>query len=140
MPPVPLGSAEERVGVTGLVRRWVGHQSRGCGLLAWWQSLLIALGSGGLTAGVALFGVQRTIRSSDSATTQREVAAKREEWWRRFSWAAELSLDDSQRRAASGQRLLETLARSPLAEPGDLELMYAFPARVLDSIEGASLA
>lgn len=65
---------------------------------------------------------------------QREKAARREEWWRRFTWAAELALDESPTKRATGLRMLTQLAQSELAQRDEYLILDAFPGRVLDEM------
>lgn len=90
----------------------------------------------GLLAVVGGFvGARMSVRGSDRATTQREVAARREEWWRRFTWAAGLALDDSSARRAAGLRVLAQLALSDLSQRDEYLILDAFPGRVLGESE-----
>src|SRR5215470_8408618 len=66
-----------------------------CLVNPWAQAAISALIGLSAAAG-ALFGVLRSVRGNDRATQQRELAGRREEWWRRFVWAAELTFDQSQ--------------------------------------------
>lgn len=90
----------------------------------------------GLLAVVGGFvGARMSVRGSDRATAQRAVAARREEWWRRFTWAAELTLDDSSTKRASGLRVLTQLALSDLSQRDEYLILDAFPGRVLGESE-----
>lgn len=93
-------------------------------------SLLVGL----ITAGGALIGVRHMARGNDRATEQREVAARREEWWRRFTWAAELALDESPAKRVAGLKLLAKLAQSELAQRDECLLLDVFQERVLDAL------
>ncbi|GAB3474075.1 hypothetical protein [Amycolatopsis cihanbeyliensis] len=93
-------------------------------------SLLVGL----LTAGGALFGVRHAVRGNDRATEQRDLAARREEWWRRFIWAAELALDESPAKRVAGLKLLGKLAQSDLAHRDECLLLDVFQGRVLDTL------
>lgn len=93
-------------------------------------SLLTAL----VAAAGAFLGVRLSVRGGDRATVQREGAARREEWWRRFTWAAELALDESPTKRAAGLRMLTQLAQSELAERDEYLMLDAFPGRVLDEM------
>lgn len=59
------------------------------------------------------------------AARLRERGARREEWWRRVQWAADLALGDDRRRSV-GLYILGTLAGSRLATDDDLQLLDAF--------------
>ncbi|GAA4529368.1 hypothetical protein [Amycolatopsis samaneae] len=93
-------------------------------------SLLVGL----LTAGGAFVGVRHTVRGNDRATEQRELAARREEWWRRFTWAAELALAESPAKRVTGLKLLTELAQSDLAQHDECVLLDVFQDRVLDTV------
>lgn len=98
-----------------------------------WQ-VLLSLVAGSITATAAWFGVRHTVRGNDRATQQRELAARREEWWRRFTWAAELALAESPAKRGAGLKLMTVLARSDLAQDEEWQLLYVFQARVLDTL------
>lgn len=93
-------------------------------------SLLTAL----VAAAGAFVGVRLSVRGGDRATVQREKAARREEWWRRFTWAAELALGESSTKRATGLRMLTQLAQSELAQRDEYLILDAFPGRVLDEM------
>lgn len=76
-----------------------------------------------LTAGGALLGVRLAVRGNNRA-----------EWWRRFTWAAELTLEDSAIKRVTGLKLLTKLAQSDLAQHEDWLLLDAFHERVLDEL------
>ncbi|UMP00015.1 hypothetical protein [Amycolatopsis sp. EV170708-02-1] len=100
-----------------------------------WLQAGLSLGVGLLTAGGALIGVRHVVRGNDRATEQRELAARREEWWRRFAWAADLALsDDSPAKQTAGLQLLVTLAESDLAQRDESQLLYVFQKRLLDEL------
>lgn len=82
----------------------------------------------------AYFGVRHTAKGNDRATQQRDLAARREEWWRRFVWAAELALDDSPVKRVVGLKLLTKLARSDLAQRDEALLLDVFQGGVLDKL------
>lgn len=99
-----------------------------------WLQIVLPVVVGMLTAGGAFLGVRHSVRGNDRATEQREFAARREEWWRRFTWAAELSLDDSDAKQEAGLLLLAELAKSDLAQREECLLLYVFQARLLDPV------
>ena len=99
-----------------------------------WAQIALSVGIGLLTAGGALVGVKLSVRGNDRATRQREYAARREEWWRRFTWAADLALDESATKRVAGLRLLAKLAQSDLAGPDEYLLLDAFHERVLNKV------
>lgn len=53
------------------------------------------------------------------AARLREKGAKREEWWRRVQWAADLALGEDVPRQTAGLGMLGKLAHSPLATDAD---------------------
>ncbi len=99
-----------------------------------WAQAALSLATGLLTALGALYGVRHSVRGNDRATVQRELAARREEWWRRFTWAAEMSLSDVPAKRVAGLTMLTQLARSELAQREDLLLLDDFHARILDKV------
>ncbi|MEU7957761.1 hypothetical protein [Micromonospora humida] len=94
------------------------------------MSVLVGL----MTAVGALIGVRLSVHGSDRATEQRELAGRREEWWRRFTWAAELALDDAPVKRVTGLKLLTKLAQSELAKRDECLLIDVFQGRVLDEL------
>ncbi|MGH3925756.1 MAG: hypothetical protein ACRDTT_23335 [Pseudonocardiaceae bacterium] len=88
-----------------------------------WAQAGLSLAVGLLTAGGALLGVRLAVRGNNRA-----------EWWRRFTWAAELALDDSSVRRMTGLKLLTKLAQSDLAQRDDYLLLDVFQGRVLDEL------
>jgi hypothetical protein len=88
-----------------------------------WLQAGLSLAVGLLTAGGALLGVRLAVRGNNRA-----------EWWRRFTWAAELALDDSATKRVTGLKLLTKLARSDLAQHDDYLLLDVFHERVLDEL------
>ena len=64
-------------------------------------------------------------------TRQREFAARREEWWRRFEWAASLAVSDAEPSKTAGLHLLTTLGESHLAGPDEAKLLESFSQAVL---------
>lgn len=99
-----------------------------------WLQVSLSLLVGLLAAGGALIGVRHTVHGNDRSTEQRELAARREEWWRRFTWAAELALDDSPAKRVAGLKLLAKLAQSDLAQRDECLLLDVFQGRVLDKL------
>jgi hypothetical protein len=99
-----------------------------------WLQLALSLAVGSVTAAAAVFGVRLSVRGNDRATDQRELAARREEWWRRFTWAAELALDEAAHKRVVGLNLLTTLALSDLAQREECLLLDVFQSRVLASV------
>lgn len=71
-----------------------------------------------LVATVALYVGLRTVR-------QRDLADRRDQWWKRFAWAADLTLSDEGHRRDLGLRSLDLLAGSRLGGDEELELLDA---------------
>lgn len=69
------------------------------------------------------------------AARLREKGAKREEWWRRVQWAADLALGDDPRSQAAGLNILGKLAGSPLATDDDAQLLAIFSGPELDTLD-----
>lgn len=88
-----------------------------------WLQTGLSLAVGLLTAGGALVGVRLSVRGTNRA-----------EWWRRFTWAADLALDDSPVKRVVGLKLLAKLAQSDLAQQDDYRLIDVFQERVLDEL------
>ncbi|RSN34686.1 hypothetical protein DL990_13720 [Amycolatopsis sp. WAC 01416] len=98
-----------------------------------WQIAITAV-LGVLATSGAFIGARLGARANDRATEQRELAARREEWWRRFTWAAELAMDESSSKRALGLSLMLKLARSELAKQDEYQLLDVFHQRVLGEI------
>lgn len=109
--------------------------------MSWWQSLLVALAGGAVTAGAALYGViytarvtrenvrvtvEKTVASQDHATAIQEAAARRRDWWEQFSWAAQLCLETDPTKQETGLRMMPELGKSELLSTSELRLLYAF--------------
>jgi hypothetical protein len=73
----------------------------------------------GLGASLSYFGARAGALASDRATDQREVAARREEWGRRFATALSLLGEPDQRERRIGRALLAQLLDSELATDED---------------------
>jgi hypothetical protein len=86
-----------------------------------WLQISLSLAAGLLTAGGALLGVRLSVRGSNRA-----------EWWRRFTWVADLAHDDLSGKRMIGLELLAKLAQSSLAQRDDYLLLDAFHERVLN--------
>lgn len=100
---------------------------------AWTQSAVSFLGSLlGVVGGVAI--ARLTVRGNDRATNQRELAARREEWGRRFIWAAELVLDESAIKRTIGLNILAKLALSDLAGRDEYLLLDSFQKPILERL------
>lgn len=116
-----------------------------------WLQVALSLGTGVLTAGGALLGVRYSVKATDRATGQREIAAqrdveqrelaaRREEWWRRFTWAAEQATEETQEKRSAGLALLGHLATSKLAGEDEYLLLKSLTERLenLRQEEGAA--
>lgn len=69
-------------------------------------------------ASVALYVGLRTIR-------QRDLADRRDQWWKRYQWATDLTLAGDEHARRMGLEVLELLGRSALAGPEEIELLEA---------------
>jgi len=69
-----------------------------------------------LVASAALFVGLRTIR-------QRDQADRRDQWWKRAQWAADLSISEDPHHREVGLTALEVLATSALAGDEELTLL-----------------
>lgn len=69
-----------------------------------------------VVASVALFVGLRTVR-------QRDLADRRDQWWKRYQWATDLTLDPDVHRRDLGLRVLELLAASRLAGSEEIDLL-----------------
>ncbi len=67
---------------------------------------------------VALFVGLCTIR-------QRDLADRRDQWWKRFAWAIELTVGDDLAAKDLGLDVLDLLGRSALAGREELEILEA---------------
>lgn len=88
-----------------------------------WLQTGLSLVVGLLTGGGALIGVRMSVRGNNRA-----------EWWRRFTWAADLALDEAPVKRVAGLELLTKLAQSDLAQRDDYLLLDVFQGRVLDEL------
>lgn len=68
-----------------------------------------------VTAVAAITAAALSWWAGHQSTGQRERQGRREEWWRRFQWAIELAMSDSERKSQVGVALLDALANSSLA-------------------------
>jgi hypothetical protein len=69
-----------------------------------------------VVATVALYVGLRTIR-------QRDLADRRDQWWKRYQWATDLTLHEDVHRRDLGLRVLELMASSRLAGPEEIDLL-----------------
>ena len=91
----------------------------------WWATVLVGV----LTVAGAGLGAWIGAKRAARDTRQRELAAAREEWFRRLQWAGGLALEPDDARRLAGLAVLDALARSPLAGPGELDIIEAFNRR-----------
>lgn len=82
-------------------------------------AILVQLLIGVATVGTAYRVGRRNIDEASRGTQQREDAARREEWWRRFSWALAAIASDNDRESQLGYVVLSVLVESPLAGPDE---------------------
>lgn len=80
-----------------------------------WVTLIVGL--------VATIGVLVTWQ-------QKNTADRRSEWWRRTSWALDLTFSDAQEKRRLGWSLLLALAASKLVTKGDSDVMQAVAEHV----------
>ncbi len=92
--------------------------------ITWFSGFL-----GGLVGAVA--GALIGGHYSRLETRQRERAARREEWWRRFEWAASLAVSDTEPSKTAGLHVLTTLGESRLAGADEARLLESFSQAVL---------
>lgn len=99
----------------------------------WWVTLLV----GALTVGGSFLAARIGSKRTLEATDQRENAAAREEWFKRFQWATELTLRTDAAAKVAGFAALSQLASSRLAGADDLKLLAAVNANAgLNELEG----
>ncbi|KMO69818.1 hypothetical protein [Mycolicibacterium chlorophenolicum] len=80
-----------------------------------WVTLIVGL--------IATVGVLVTWR-------QKNTADRRSEWWRRTTWALELTFSDAQEQRRLGWSLLLALAASKLVTKGDSDILQAIAEHV----------
>ncbi len=108
-----------------------------------WLPTVLSLVTGVITATGALLGVQLTVKGNDRATgqrdlasqrdvDQRELSARREEWWRRFTWAADLTMDESATKRSIGLQLVKKLTESELAGKDEYVLLESLTEQLGD--------
>ena len=85
---------------------------------------------GFITAVAAVAAALLAWWAGKQATGQRELQARREEWWRRFQWATGLAISADERQSRIGLALLVALSDSSLASHDELGAM----ATVADEI------
>lgn len=85
---------------------------------------------GVITAVAAVAAALLAWWAGKQATGQRELQARREEWWRRFQWATGLAISPDERQSRIGLALLVALSDSSLASHDELDAM----ATVADEI------
>ena len=85
---------------------------------------------GVITAVAAVAAALLAWWAGKQATGQRELQARREEWWRRFQWATSLAISPDERQSRIGLALLVALSDSSLASRDELDAM----ATVADEI------
>ena len=69
-----------------------------------------------VVATVALYIGLRTIR-------QRDLADRRDQWWKRFIWAADLTLSEEDHRRDLGLRAMDLLASSAMAGDEEIDML-----------------
>lgn len=91
----------------------------------WWLTVLVGACT---VAGSFLVVRIWPRRAHRSAAEQRERASARAEWFRRFRWAAELTLQPEPAAQTAGFAALDVLAESELASKDDVNLLAAVQA------------
>jgi hypothetical protein len=84
-----------------------------------WLVPVSALVGAGMGASLSYLGARAGVRANDRATDQRETAARREEWGRRFATALSLLGEPDLRERRIGRALLAQLLDSELATVED---------------------
>jgi hypothetical protein len=116
--------------------------------MAWW-ALVVQLIVGAATIGVAFrVGTRNTrvnqqigtrnAQEAANATHQREVAARREEFWKRFTYALTVTGSPNPADARVGFRLLGALISSDLATEEDVALAESISQAILAELDQAA--
>ena len=99
-----------------------------------------------MTSGQLMLGLLTVLASASTAffvwranyreTSQREQAARREEWWRRFQWATEMALSGEPDKTNIGVLLINAAVDSQLAGVDEQQAAYL----VLGEVARSALA
>ena len=100
-----------------------------------WLAVAVQLVVGVATIAVAFRVGTRNAQETAHATRQREVAARREEFWKRLTYALTAAGSQNLAEAQVGFALLATLVQSELASPEDRELARAAGRAVLQPLD-----
>lgn len=76
---------------------------------------------------MSVAGVTATIwqkqLSESRARKEHATQEARNEWWRRYQWAAELAISEQPEQQALGLQVLDSLLRSPLATDSETDMI-----------------
>jgi hypothetical protein len=101
-------------------------------------TIVAAFRVGTRNARVAELVGTRNAEETANATLQRETAARREEFWKRLTFALTATANENPAEARLGFSLLAELAKSDLASPEDRALARAASHAVLQQLDPPS--
>lgn len=102
--------------------------------MVWW-AVVVQLVVGAATIAVAFRVGTRNAQETANATLQRETAARREEFWKRLTYALTAAGSENEAEAQVGFALLSALVQSELASAEDLLLARAAGRAALQSLD-----
>lgn len=102
--------------------------------MVWW-AVVVQLVVGVATIAVAFRVGTRNAQETANATSQRETAARREEFWKRLTYALTAAGSENEAEAQVGFALLGALVQSELASSEDLLLARAAGRAVLQPLD-----
>ncbi len=100
-----------------------------------WLAVVVQLVVGVATIAVAFRVGTRNAQETADATLQRETAARREEFWKRLTYALTAAGSENQAEAQVGFALLAALVQSELASSEDRQLARAAGQAVLQPLD-----
>lgn len=100
-----------------------------------WLAVVVQLMIGVATIAVAFWVGTRNAQESANATSQRETAARREEFWKRLTYALTAAGSENQTESQVGFALLTALVQSELASAEDRQLARAAGRAVLQPLD-----
>ncbi len=100
-----------------------------------WLAVVVQLVVGVATIAVAFRVGTRNAQETAHATLQRETAARREEFWKRLTYALTAAGSENQAEAQVGFALLTALVQSELASSEDRQLARAAGRAVLQPLD-----
>lgn len=100
-----------------------------------WLAVVVQLVVGVATIAVAFRVGTRNAQETANATLQRETAARREEFWKRLTYALTAAGSENQAEAQVGFALLAVLVQSELASSEDRQLARAAGRPVLQPLD-----